>query len=870
MTSYSTVSSILVDASNFGYLQSTIASQIAGASFIGLDIETQNSRATPGIKSMNKGKKVVFDINRMDLCGLSIYCEGSPDAYYFNLGHADALARVSWEDVALLLAQKRSEARWVCHNAAFERAVLEKTVGWKLENYICTMQMAVSAFGPDEYKIEDFVAQGLGEMASLLPAIRRVSAAQIESSDMQEVLSKIIAKQSDAAHSYNGWVREFAYGYNLKKCVKSFFDYNMTTYEQVLRGRDHMGLLTGAEVVSYGCDDAIWCVRLFHALLKFMVETNPEVISTFFDQELSMVEIYAQTWAHGVKINPGAVRQSEAANRVRFAECTRRLKAALRHCLPFPTELHSDLLESEDWYRKNGHNYRAKLKAWLSSPDDPDDFRQAWQVRGSIPNEWAAAIGQPENKAGLNLGHYMPMRVIMYDLFRTKPIMEQGKVQSDADSRGRLIERLRKQGNEQAVECLLILGEIASIEQASKLYIAPYQKLVDPDTGMLHPQVSSELATRRLSMANPNPQQLAKRGDSVYVRGYYEADHDDHVIVSLDWSQVELVTAAEFSQDEEFLKVYRQLPYKDLHELTSAGILDVPLEAFQALRDPSVTDHPPHILINTKGEQMAPASAYKYWRTEIGKGGNFESLYGLLLNTVGTRMGWDRDRVVEMTDRHKATYPRFWQWKAEVTEQVRDQGFVRLADHHRRVRFEATPEWAHLFRSKWEMAAGDDDSVRWFIEKVIRRIQTRAGNQAINAQIQGICAAIAKRSVIRILRRFNELGWGAREARFMFAVHDELVFSVHRNLVTEAIGHASTIMCDHPDIFKSVVLDCSPSVGLNFAPWDAKKARLGQLELREFPDLPFTPAGGVGKPLPIELWPTAVDWLFAERAGLNG
>ena len=866
MSHFAPVTAVLVDLNNFAQEAPRIYAAIQAASLIGLDIETSNHLAHPGVQAMNKNKKVVFDVKRTHLCGLSIWPDGSPVAWYFNLGHADTTNALPWDAVKPLLDAKPKTSRWVVHNLTFEMVMLAETVGWELsiDECICTLQMAVSAYGPDEYDFEKFCVKGLDGFANLIPAIRVACAVQVENPDMLDLLQKVIGKQSDAAHSYNGWVSEIAYGYGLKKAVKSFFDHEMTTYEQCLRGRPHMAALTGEETVSYAAEDAIWCVRLYHRLLKFMLDTNPSVVKTYFEQELPMVQVYASTWREGVRIDAEAVRRAEVDNRVKFADCVRRLKAAIKTLLPFDPRPHEGLHEVEEWYRKNVAKYRAGIMVWANMPDVADDFIQATQVRGAIPNEWARERGVAENKNGLNLGHYMPVRVIMYDLFRAKVMMEQGKVQSDANARGRLMERLRKQGNDKAVEVLSILGEMASIEQASKLYLAPYQKLVDPDTGKLHPQVGSELATRRLSMKEPNPTQLAKRGQTVYVRGFYKPDHDDHVIVSLDFSQIELVTGGELSGDEGFLSVYRQLPYKDLHEICAAGLLEVSLDTFRNLRSPDVADHPPHLLVNTKGERMEPSAAYKYWRTELGKGGNFESAYGNILATVGQRMGWDQDKTLAMTDRHKATFPRYWEWKSEVIQETRLNGLVTLRDNHRRVRFEATPEWAGLFRDKW--ARMHDPSLTWFAEKAIRRIQTRAGNQAVNALIQGLCAALMKRSVLGSVWRFKERGWSSREARFMFSVHDELVFSVRRDLVTEVISEVRAAMLNHSEFFKQVVLDCSPSVGLTYAPWDAKKARLGQIELNEAPDLPFVEREQIGKALRPEQWQLAVDWLFEEAA----
>jgi hypothetical protein len=175
--------------------------------------------------------------------------------------------------------------------------------------------------------------------------------------------------------------------------------------------------------------------------------------------------------------------------------------------------------------------------------------------------------------------------------------------------------------------------------------------------------------------------------------------------------------------------------------------------------------------------------------------------------------------------------------------------------------------WAAQFRAKWRRF--NTPEVAWFIEQVIRRTQSRAGNQAVNAEIQGTCATLAKRAIRTIKRRMAEMGWTKREGRFMMPIHDELVWSVHRSKVREFIELATEVMTTlHPDIFSRVVLDCTPSIGLTFEPWHEKKARTGQIELREAPDLPFVPRDCIGGALPPELWGDAVDWLFAERERL--
>jgi DNA polymerase I-like protein with 3'-5' exonuclease and polymerase domains len=835
---------------------------------------------------MAQSKKLLFDVKRTTVCGMSIWVDGYHTAWYFNLAHADVETRIPWGMLHALLSMKSEGAVWIIHNAVYERTMLKAGLntilngeGYTIKDYICTLVMAVSAYGPDEYDIDTFAGRGLDDMGNLLPEIISTCKTMQDSDDVTSLMGKIIGKESDATHSYNGYIKQIAYGYGLKKAVKSFFGYDMASFDATLGGHDHMGQLTSLHVANYGCDDAIWCVRLFHRLLQFMMETNPAVVETFFTQELPMVEEYSEAYLQGVVINAQAVSDQQDTVRKSFADATVRLKIAVQRLLPFPAEPHAALYERETaWYTNGYKKYRDKITAWAKSINSSDTFMQCSQLSGAIPNAWATELGNDKlsakaKAAQLNITHYMPMRVLMYDLFRQdKLIMSKGKVQSDAYARGRLKERLVKQQNEDAAEVMTIIGEMATLEQVAKLYLTPYMKLIDPETGKMHPLMSSILASRRTAMQTPNAQQLSKRNpETTYVRGFYKADHPDHVIVSIDWSQIELVLIGEASGDPYFHECYAQLPYTDLHVIACEDVLQVSAEEMLALKSSDFVekygvDH--ILLLNPKGEVMDPKSAYKYWRTEIGKGSNFSYWYSGALNQVGERLGWTSDEMFAASDRYRAKFSVGEEWRRGEITHGQTFGYVDLPDKHRRVRFEATPMWAQMFRAKWSRY--DTPCVAWFIEKVIRRLQSRANNQLVNSEIQGTCATLAKRSVPTIRKMCQGHGWTAeRDVRFMFLVHDELVFSVRRDLVTEFVPQAMTIMNDHPEIVSTLKMDCSPSVGLTFEPWHKTRARTGQIELREAPPLDFINKDEVGKEIPLSQWGDVVNWLYEEQQRIS-
>lgn len=860
-----TIKTILVDRTNFDQHADTIVSAIQASPFTGIDVETQDSNRHAGLNALcgykedgtkSKTAKLVFDMKRTVMTGFSLFPEVAEAAYYLNLNHADVHNRLPWHEARQLIDAKPKANHWIAHNAPYELTSFKNCYDLELDQIICTLQMAVSAFGPDEYDISKFIAAGEGGIGALKTSLIRLAmtydpSAKGMSNELEELVGKIIAKESSAAHSYNGFVKEIAYGYGLKGLVKGFFGHQMTTFEQVLGGKAHMGQLTGEQVAAYGAEDAYWAVKLFRHLLGYMAKTNPAVIDTFFQQENPMIHVFSNIWDRGMKVNTTNIYNQRDTERLNMAETLRTLKAEIKKLLPFDAEPHKGLM-ADSWYAKGHAKYRKQIEDWAHSPDHNDPFPQCQQVRGPVSNAWAIEDNQPES-TGPNLSHYMPQRVLMYDLLRQKVITSQGKIQSDGEARGKLLERLTDE-TEQAV--IAGMNRISGIEQIMKLYLTPYTQLMDPETGCLYPTVSSMLATRRMGMITPNAMQLTKRGESTYVRGFYEADHDDHVIVSCDWSGVELVEIGEFSADPEFIKAFGQIPHDDLHAGAAADILsvDVPgldeakfkaLKKFQNWDDfkdnygQEMTNYN-RLSTNLKGQQLLIGDAYKYWRTEVGKGANFNYWFSGFLGTIGDRMGWTVDKTGDATKRYRERFAVAELWRTGLIEQGKRTGYVQLPDNHRRVRFEATEMWAQYFGGKFKLPndQGDDLAFRYnaIWDQIIRKIQGRANNQLVNAYIQGSCATLAKRSILRIIEKAKALGWTEREFRFMMPIHDELVFSVHRDIAVQAIHLIRETMIDHPDMFQHCKLDASPSVGLTFEPFNAKKGILvGQVELFELP-----------------------------------
>lgn len=844
---------ILIDARNWERIAPKIIAEIQGADLIGFDIETHDARRHEGLNRLMKvdddghkggNTKLVFDTNRTDVTGFSLYADGSDVAYYVNLLHYDVENRLPWHEARHLLDAKQPDATWLAHNAPYELTMMRKSLGFDMgENVICSMQLAVSLFNADTYSIEEFSSPSLGDIPKLFPAIQKAFAMYQPGTpldnEQNELFYKVVAKESIARHSYIGYIKDLCWGYGLKGLSKRFLGYTQMTFQEVLQGRPHMGHLTGEEVCAYGADDA-WCaVKLYHKLIEYGLATNPAVIPTFFQQENPMIHVYSQVWGGGVNIDLDAVKVRQADERKKVADILRKMKAAVRDVLPFPEFVHEKLAKyDEKLYGKSWKKYRDGVWDWALSDDSEDDFQQLQQVKMSISKQWAEEKGLPEPKT-ISITYYQVIRCILLDLCRCSFQLSNGKIQGDADARLIMKERMIKAHAEvpnpkfESIKIILESYEaIASADTTIKMFVNLYLNLTDPETGKIYPVLSSRLNSRRMALEMPNLSQLPKFGGSAYVRRFFLPDQEDHVLVSMDWSGIELLLIAEASQDPEFIRMFGQLPHGDLHSVTGAALLQISTEEFKALPN------------------------HKELRTTLSKPANFGYFYSGALGQAGKAMNWSSERMWEETDKYRSKYSVAESWRVGVIQSAKEQGKVMLPDNHTRIRFESTYTWANIMRAKFERYG---ETIGMFGELVIKKIQSRSGNQGVNSLIQGGCATLAKRSILSMeevikTKRYN--------ARFAYPVHDELVYSVHKSIVWPFINDLWDVMCTHPELVKSVKLDASASVGLNYQAFDPEKNPKGQVELSELSKLACISKERWGKKATKQEVEDVIDYLF--------
>lgn len=266
-----------------------------------------------------------------------------------------------------------------------------------------------------------------------------------------------------------------------------------------------------------------------------------------------------------------------------------------------------------------------------------------------------------------------------------------------------------------------IVGLILDIRGMRKLlatYIDALPSLINSSTGRIHTTFNqTATATGRLSSANPNLQNIPIRTDNGReIRRAFVADHG-HLLLSADYSQIELRVIADLSKDPDMIGAF--LSGADIHRATAARIYNELME-------------------NVTEEQRRRA-----------KTANFGIIYGISAFGLSERLHIPRSEAKMLIDGYFATYPRVRDYIDSSIEKARNDGFVTTIKGRKRMLPDINSRNA---------------VVRGYAER-----------NAVNAPIQGSAADIIKIAMVNIVRDMQQEGL---KSRMLIQVHDELVFDV--------------------------------------------------------------------------------------------
>ena len=266
-----------------------------------------------------------------------------------------------------------------------------------------------------------------------------------------------------------------------------------------------------------------------------------------------------------------------------------------------------------------------------------------------------------------------------------------------------------------------VILEYRGLAKLKSTYTDKLPLMINPKTGRVHTSYHQAVtATGRLSSTDPNLQNIPVRNDEGRrIRQAFIAPQD-YLIVSADYSQIELRIMAHLSRDEGLLKAFAE--GKDIHRATAAEVFGLPLES-------------------VSNEQRRSAKAI-----------NFGLIYGMSAFGLARQLNIPRKEAQKYMDLYFERYPGVLDYMERTRAQAKEQGYVE------------TLEGRRLYLPDIKSSNG----------------ARRAGAEraAINAPMQGTAADIIKRAMIAVD------DWLLSEkprVRMIMQVHDELVFEVHKD-----------------------------------------------------------------------------------------
>ncbi|HEY2941173.1 MAG TPA: DNA polymerase I [Vicinamibacteria bacterium] len=278
--------------------------------------------------------------------------------------------------------------------------------------------------------------------------------------------------------------------------------------------------------------------------------------------------------------------------------------------------------------------------------------------------------------------------------------------------------------------------EYRAVQKLKSTYVDALPLLVDPETGRIHASFNQTVAaTGRLSTADPNLQNIPIRTpEGRRIREAFAAERG-HLLLSADYSQIELRVLAHLSKDQTLIDTFRR--GEDVHDRTAREVFG-PLSALPV------------------DEQR-----------RVSKMINYALLYGKSAFTLAKDIGVSKTQAAEFIEAYFGRYPSVRQFIVDTIARARESGMVRtLLGRLRRLPDLRSPNF---------------------------QIRAEAERQAMNTPVQGSAADLIKKAMIDLQREIRRRGL---RARLILQIHDELLLEVPEEEAEQARALVRQVMED--------------------------------------------------------------------------
>lgn len=320
-----------------------------------------------------------------------------------------------------------------------------------------------------------------------------------------------------------------------------------------------------------------------------------------------------------------------------------------------------------------------------------------------------------------NLASPKQLGEVLFDKLKLDPSAKKtktGQYQTGED----VLLKLAAKG-EKIADDILVFREMTKLKST---YVDSLPELINKKTGRVHTTYGQAVAvTGRLASNNPNLQNIPVRTDrGKEIRKAFVPRDSKHILLSADYSQIELRIVASISGDKNMCNAFKD--GTDIHTATAARVY------------------------NVDEKNVTKEMRYK------AKSVNFGIIYGQGAFGLADNLGISRTEAKEIIDNYKKQFPGIQKYMDDTINFAREHGYVQTT----------------MGRKRWLRDINSSNfTVRGFAER-----------NAINSPIQGTAADMIKLAMIKVHAAMKKGGF---KSRMILQVHDELVFDATKDEVKE-------------------------------------------------------------------------------------